>query len=79
MALGPGLMCSVLAYPSCRVPVEILGGDADIVVVNAIHGYRAAAMMPMASYRCLPGIGHMLHHFVHGNVVEAVRRIASKS
>ena len=39
----------------------------------------AAAMMPVASYHSLSGIGHMLHHFAPQDVVEAVRRIASKA
>ena len=78
MALGPGLLRSAFSYPACRVPVEILGGDADTVVVNAMHGMRAAAMIPKASYRSLPGLGHMLHHFRPEEVVHAVRRVRAK-
>ena len=32
LALWPALSRSALAYPSCRVPVRILAGDADLVV-----------------------------------------------
>ncbi len=77
MALGPGLVRSAFSYLTCRVPVEILGGDADIVVVNAMHGLRAAAMIPGARYRSLPGLGHMLHHFRPEEVLRAVQRIGA--
>jgi pimeloyl-ACP methyl ester carboxylesterase len=75
VALGPGLLRSALSYPSCRAPVEILGGDADVVVANSNHGRRAAGMIPGASYRALPGLGHMLHHFRPEEVVYAAKRV----
>ena len=75
LALGPALIRSAFSYPLCRVPVEILGGDSDIVVNNLVHGYRAAAMIPKGTYRSLPGMGHMLHHFQPDEVLNAVRRI----
>ncbi len=77
LALGPGLLRSVLSYSTCRVPVEILGGDADAVVANALHGYRAAALIPGATYRSLPAMGHMLHHFHPEEVLHAVQRLTA--
>ena len=79
MALGPGLLRSAFSYSTCRVPVEILGGDADIVVVNAMHGMRAAGMIIGGHYRSLPRTGHMLHHFRPEEVVQAVQRIVAAS
>ena len=76
VALGPGLLRSVLGYPTCRARVEILSGDADIVV-NPAHGYGVAAMIPRSGYRALAGMGHMLHHFRPDAVVEAVRRVGA--
>lgn len=78
LALAPSLVRSALAYPTCSVPVEILGGDSDVVVANAFHGYRAAAMIPGACYRTVPGAGHMLHHFHPHEVLSAVRRLSVK-
>ncbi|MFC6789079.1 alpha/beta fold hydrolase [Methylobacterium komagatae] len=57
------------AYPTCRVPVRFLGGTADLVVNNALHGALAATLMRGAHFTWLPGTGHMLHHFHQDRVV----------
>ena len=76
VALWPGLARSALAYGNCRVPVRVLGGDADIVVNTLAHGCLAAQMIPGARFELLPGIGHMLHHFRVDAVEAAVRAVA---
>ncbi len=63
MGVGPALVRAMRAYGSCRVPVQILGGTADVVVNNALHGLLAAMMMPGARFTWVGGAGHMLHHF----------------
>lgn len=73
MAVWPALTRAALAYPSCRVPVRILGGTADLVVNNALHGLVAARLMPGARFDGMPGVGHMLQHFAQAAVIEAVR------
>lgn len=75
-ALWPALTRSALAYPTCRAPVTVLGGDADLVVNNAVHGQVAARLIPGARFTPLPGAGHMLHHFYVDAVVAAARAIA---
>lgn len=69
MSVWPALARAAAAYPTCRVPVRILGGAADIVVNNALHGALAAAMIPGARFAWLRGTGHMLHHFHQDRVV----------
>jgi pimeloyl-ACP methyl ester carboxylesterase len=69
MSVWPALARAAAAYPTCRVPVRILGGAADIVVNNALHGALAAAMIPGARFAWLRGTGHMLHHFHQNRVV----------
>ncbi len=76
MTLLPGLMGMAAGYAGCRVPTRILGGTADIVVNNAMQGRLAAALMPDATFTWIDGIGHMLHHFAQGEIVEAVRSLA---
>ncbi|MGU3537913.1 alpha/beta fold hydrolase [Methylobacterium sp. A54F] len=76
MALVPALTRSALAYPTCRVPVHILGGTADIVVNNALHGATAAALLPQGRFGWVHGAGHMLHHSHVQVVVEALRAMA---
>ena len=72
----PALTRAALAYPGMRVPVRLLGGTADVVVNNAIHGFAAAAFMPGARFDWVPGAGHMLHHFHGDEVAAAVRALA---
>ena len=74
-AAVPALALASLAYPTCRVPVRIFGGTTDIVVQNGLHGRRAAMMMPRGRFDWIPGVGHMLHHGVPGEVSRAVREL----
>jgi pimeloyl-ACP methyl ester carboxylesterase len=69
--LWPALTRSVLSYPGLRRPVHILGGSADLVVNTALHGQRAASLIPGARFERLTGAGHMLHHFQAEAVVRA--------
>lgn len=69
---------SVAAYPTCRVPVRILGGGRDIVTNQSLHGRGAALLIPGARLRWLPDEGHMLHHFRPDAVVEAARAVAAR-
>ena len=74
-AIVTALWRSVAAYPGCRVPVRILGGDSDMVINTTLHARALAAVLPDARYRSLPGLGHMLHHFAVDEVAEAVRSL----
>ena len=75
MSIWPALTRLMLAYPTSRVPVRVLGGTSDVVVNNALHGLPAAQMMPGARYRWVSGAGHMLHHFHQDEVVAGVRSL----
>jgi pimeloyl-ACP methyl ester carboxylesterase len=69
--LWAGLARSVLAYPTLRTPVHLLGGGADLVVNTFLHARRAARLIPGAQFTLLPEAGHMLHHSHVGAVVRA--------
>ena len=75
MAAGPALALAAMAYAACQVPARILGGTNDIVVQNAMHGRRAAMLMPMGRFDWVPGVGHMLHHVAQEEVCEAIREL----
>lgn len=81
--LWSDLSRSALTYATCRVPVAILCGSADIVTNPLMHGRQAARLIPDATFRWLHGLGHMLHHFAGDAVVDAAieidRRRASRA
>ena len=79
LSLWAALSRSAAAYATCRVPVRILAGVADIVVNPMLHGALAASLIPGARFTPLPGVGHMLHHVRGDAVVEAARAILPAS
>jgi pimeloyl-ACP methyl ester carboxylesterase len=58
-------------YADLRLPVVILCGDEDRIV-DPEQSARLAATIPAAQLRVLPGLGHMIHHFAQGTIVEAI-------
>lgn len=68
----PDLACAAWLYPLCEPPVSILSGSADWLSPPWRHAARLAALAPRARLQLLPGLGHMLHHFAIGEVVQAV-------
>jgi pimeloyl-ACP methyl ester carboxylesterase len=78
LSVWTALSRAALSYGRCRVPVGILGGTADLVVNNALHGALAAQAIPQARFDWVPGAGHMLHHFHQEAVSAAVDRLAGR-
>ena len=78
VAIVTALWGSVAAYPTCRAPVRILGGDSDVVINNAFHGQSLSRLLPDGTYRSLKGLGHMLHHFAEDEVVSTVRALVAQ-
>lgn len=76
--LWPGLTRSAWSYATCAAPVHILGGDADLVVNNLVHGQIAANLIPDAKFDLIRGVGHRLHHFHIDAVVDAARGIGRR-
>jgi pimeloyl-ACP methyl ester carboxylesterase len=76
---APSDLTRILATArNCPVPVRILGGDRDIVVRNGANGRMLAALMPNATYKDLPGLGHMIQHFAVDDIVEVIGEIANQ-
>lgn len=72
LAAGPDLMTLLALMSSLRVPLEVLGGDQDLVVDNHRHGRLLAALAPRGRFTALPGVGHMIHHAAPERVVQLV-------
>ena len=74
-AIVTALWRSVAAYPSCRTPVRILGGDCDMVINNAVHGLALGRILPRGRFDFVQRMGHMLHHFAVDEVVAGIRAL----
>jgi pimeloyl-ACP methyl ester carboxylesterase len=66
-------------YPGLTLPVEIVHGDADMIVGLAIHSERLAAEVAGARLTVLPGAGHMPHHTARPAVIAAIDRAATRA
>ncbi len=69
---------SAFAYPTCRTPVHVLAGASDTLVSHIMHALPMTQVLPDARLTCLPGMGHMLHHFATEEVAAAVAEVASR-
>ena len=76
LALNIGLFLNLMNYRACKVPVEVIVGDADKVVMPG-HAATLAALVPGARLTTLPGLGHMLHHFAAEVVAETALALAN--
>ncbi len=63
-------------YGALGLPIEILHGDADLVVGLDIHSRRLAETLPQARLTVLAGGGHMIQHTRVPQIVAAIDRIA---
>jgi pimeloyl-ACP methyl ester carboxylesterase len=59
--------------------VEILHGDADLIVPLEVHSEPLSAQIPDATLTVLPGIGHMLHHADPAGTDAAIDRAARRA
>jgi pimeloyl-ACP methyl ester carboxylesterase len=66
-------------YASPPVPIEIVHGEADIVVPPTIHSFPLSRLVPGANLTMLPGVGHMPHHVAPEEVVAAIERARARA
>ena len=65
-------------YPSLRIPVEILHGEADEIVPAPVHANGIHALLPNSRLTLLPDTGHMPHHAQPEATVAAIDRAARR-
>jgi pimeloyl-ACP methyl ester carboxylesterase len=59
-------------YRELRVPVVIMAGTKDRIVNHRKHTVRLHEEIAQSALRLVPGVGHMLHHAVPEQVVDAI-------
>lgn len=72
LAVGLDLVRLLIGAPGFDRPLHVLGGSADLVVNNLLHGQVLAALAPRGRFTLLPGVGHMIHHAAPAAVGDAV-------
>jgi pimeloyl-ACP methyl ester carboxylesterase len=73
-SLRPAILEQSAHYATLPMPLEIVHGEADIIVPPTIHSVPPSRIVPGANLTILRGIGHMPHHAVPEEVVAAVHR-----
>lgn len=66
-------------YPSIRIPVTIVTGDADKTVSTDIHSRPFAAAVPQTKLVVLPNGGHMPQVYATDLIVAEIEAIAAKA
>ena len=66
-------------YPSIRVPVTIITGDADKTVSTDIHSRPFAAAVPQTKLVVLPNGGHMPQVYATDLIVAEIEAISAKA
>jgi pimeloyl-ACP methyl ester carboxylesterase len=78
-ALVPALAALSRHYPEIDLPVAIVAGEADKIAYPRFHANRLAEALPNARLSLAPGIGHMIHHFRPGLVLDAIADVVERS
>lgn len=65
-------------YSGIRVPVVVMGGDADEIVWTDLHSRSLAREVPGAELVVLPGVGHMPHYARPDLVISRIEALAER-
>jgi pimeloyl-ACP methyl ester carboxylesterase len=66
-------------YVTLPMPIEIVHGEADIIVPPGIHSLPLSRLVPGANLVILKGTGHMPHHSEPEAVVAAIDRARARA
>lgn len=61
------------------LPVVIVAGDQDRMLMTGWHSRRLAERIPNATLRIVPGAGHMVHHTATRQVLAAIDEAAGRA
>ena len=62
-------------YSSIRLPIRMIAGTHDTIVLSTIHAMSLEAKVPGARLRYVPGAGHPIHHFAPELISAEIRAI----
>ncbi|MEW6705389.1 MAG: alpha/beta hydrolase [Pseudomonadota bacterium] len=66
-------------YGELRMPLVLVGGQADRMVRTAWHSAFVLQAVPGSELRVVPGAGHMVHHVATHEVLKAIDQAAARS
>jgi pimeloyl-ACP methyl ester carboxylesterase len=66
-------------YSCLRMPLEIIHGEADIIVPPGVHSLPLSRLVPGANLVILEDTGHMPHHSRPEAVVAAIDRARDRA
>lgn len=78
-SLRPHIVDIARRYGELKVPVEIVHGDADVIVPLNVHSVTLPEQIAGAALTVIPDGGHMLHHTHRAAVIDAVFRVAARA
>ena len=64
--------CLQQRYHELQMPVVIMAGTADMHVATKVHSERLHDHIPHSKLVLVPGVGHMIHHVVPEQVLDAI-------
>lgn len=66
-------------YGEISIPVDIVTGDSDTIVLTHIHSYGSARDIPRSTLHVMPGVGHSPHWARPEDVAERIAALAERA
>lgn len=66
-------------YGDLDMPVVIMAGADDRIVMTDYQSRRLHEQVPGSRLEVLPGVGHMIHHTARDEVIDTIRSIAGET
>jgi pimeloyl-ACP methyl ester carboxylesterase len=77
--LTSNLATQVERYSTLAMPILLMTGYFDLVVMPMRNAFAFATALPRAKLVTLAGIGHMLHHAATDRVIEEIEAVAGRA
>ena len=75
----PHVVTMSARYCDLILPIEIVHGDADVIVPIHVHPLEMIKIVDTANLTALPGIGHMPHHVDPASTIAAIDRASVRA